>query len=347
MSAAKQEDQGRLDLTKSVTENDRLAGLGIQDFGTRSVSDLTSPPAARRGTHARTTSVGSQMSTASGSYRANQPFVHPMRQTPRPYTPPAGSSNVSVADEAADIFDDEYRLGHGYRSNRSMSISSAAPGLPTPLSQSHTADDLGLVPKLTSHSQTNLSIRSGKSSKSKLGRARGDTSRSFDQANPSSSRTSFDKAFSFVSRKSDSEPQTRDERIRAERQKFQEKEANKDRKLEQERSKRKETDERRRDRQRRKSEASLRAQRAQHAASGGPKKSKKVVDAEDDNEKLRSRSYEDYRPAHHMTLPRQGVEAGTSEKAPRAPERKTSAPQSGWIRFWAWLHTRMLSCGGR
>ena len=95
-----------------------------------------------------------------------------MRQTPRPYTPPTGSSNNSFvngeeADESDDVVDDDFRLGHGFRNRRSVSVSSTPQVAPTPLSQSHTADDLGLVPKLTSTSQTNLSVKSGRSSRSK------------------------------------------------------------------------------------------------------------------------------------------------------------------------------------
>lgn len=375
MSSAKQEDQGRLDLSKSTMENDRLAGLGIQDFGVRSAQDVSFAHTARRGAHARTTSVGSQASTASGSYKPNQPFVHPMRQTPRPFTPPTGSSNTSFVDEANesdDVIDDDYRLGPGFRSKRSISISSVPAIAPTPLSQSHTAEDLGYIPKLTNTSQTNLSLKStrsaksGKSGKSRLtGRPRRDTSRSFDHPTSPSSRTSFDKAFSFVSRKSDPEPQqTRDERIREARRKFEEREKLKDRKQEKEALKRRETDEsrsfRKQERQRRKSEAS---ERARVTKSGRPPvpfpssaatnpdsntissaKKCRIDRRHDDSqkEKYRAHSYDETRPAN---LPRQGREAGMSEKVP-ARERKLHSPQSGWVRFSAWLQTRMLGCGG-
>ncbi|KAK5121193.1 hypothetical protein LTR85_005677 [Meristemomyces frigidus] len=364
-TSAGKDDQGKLDLSRSTTENDRIAGLGIQELGTRSVSDVTFPHAGRRN-HARTTSVGSQVSTASGSFRPTQPFMHPMRQTPRPYTPPTGSSNASFvnlnedeANESDDVLEDDFRLGHGFRSKRSMSISSTPAIAPTPLSQTYTADELGLVPKLTSVSQTNLSIKSGrsaKSSKSRNGRPRRDTSRSFDLQTSPSSRTSFDKAFSFVSRKSDTDPQTRDERIRAARMKFEEKEASKDRRMQQEQLKRRETDDaksaRKQERQRGKSEAAERPRVPKQSQGGGggggdsrgnPKKRK---DEQTDTEKLHSKSYDDYRPANRMSLPRQGLHAGASEKTPRGNERKPRGAQSGWVRFSAWLQTRMLNCGG-
>ena len=357
------EEQGRLDLSKATIENERLTGLGIQDFGKRSISDVTFPHAGRRGTHARTISSGSQMS-ASSVNRVHQPFVHPMRQTPRPYTPPTGSSNTSFvsedeANESGDIIEDDFRLGHGFRSRRSMSLSSTpVVGVPTPLSQSHTAEELGIVPKITNLSQTNLSIksaRSAKSSKSRLGRARRDTGRSTDLTISPSARTSFDRAFSLVSRKSDTDAQTRDERIRAARQKFVEKEAHKDRRTEKEQLKRRETDEARdvkkSEQLRQRAEAESRARvpkpNTREASKVSPMK-KATVRHSTENEKLHSRSYDEYRPANDMSLPRKGVQAGASEKTAYARERNSRhGAQSGWVRFSAWLQTRLLNCGGK
>ncbi|KAK0253413.1 hypothetical protein LTS09_011557 [Friedmanniomyces endolithicus] len=354
MSATKQED-GRLDLSKSMLENDRLAGLGIQDFGTRSASNVSFAHAGRRGTHGRTTSVGSQASTGSGSYKPNQPFVHPMRQTPRPYTPPAGSASASFvhdddASESDDVIDDDFRLGHGFRSKRSMSITNVPVTALTPLSQSHTADDLGIVPKLTSPSQTNLSIKSGRSSKSRPSKSRRDTDHSFDLRTSASTRTSFDKAFSFVSRKSDPDSQTRDDRIRAARRKFEEKEANKDRKLLQDRLKRQETEDSRAERhQERKPEASESQSKLKKSRRRGDGRDAvpSQHEATDNNEEFASRSYDEYRPAHEASLPRQGREAGLSEKGPRAQDRAPPNARTGFVRFSAWWQTRLLSCGGR
>jgi len=296
-----------------------------------------------------------------------------MRQMPRPYTPPTGSSsnsfvnfvNEEEANESEDVIDDDFRLGHGYRSRRSMSLSSTAQIAPTPLSQSHTAEELGQVPKLTTNaSQTNLSIVSGRSSKSRAGRSTGrDNERSIDLPTSPSSRTSFDRAMSYVSRRSDPEPTTRDERIRAARRKFEEKEAHKDRKLEHGASKRREAEEaktvKKQERQRRKSEVSDGAvapttSRPSESGGGGgdprggPRKGAR--DNPSQNEKFRARSYEEYRPANAASLPRKGREAGTSEKTPQRgqEQRKTgNGAQSGWVRFSAWLQTRLLGCGGR
>ena len=343
MGSAK-DDQSKIDLSKSTAEHDRLAGLGIQDYATKSASDVSFAHTGRRTPHARTTSVGSQVSSTSGA----KPFAHPMRQTPRPYTPPTGQSyasslNSDEAHEISDIVDDDFRLGHGFRTRRSMSISSTPQIPPTPLSQSITTAELGIVPKLTTlsnMSQSNLSVKSAKSaksSKSRLGRSRGDTGRSMDNPTSPSSRTSFDKAFSFVSRKSDTDPQNRDERIRAARQKFNEKEANKDRKLSKEAQKRQQ-------RQRTRSDVSERSRKTRPSTSHTGKKSN-LKHSEKDN--FDSRPYEAYRPSNEASLPIQGRSAGSSEKTPRVPAQRAKPPSSGWQRLSTWFQTRMLSCGGR
>jgi hypothetical protein len=243
-TSSSKDDQGKLDLSRSTTENEGLAGLGIQDIGARTASDVSfSNPKRRTTSHSRTVSGCSSVSNGSGSFKPTHPFIHPMRQTPRPYTPPipthssTSSLNDDEADESSDVVDDEFKLGNGYRSRRSMSISSTPQIAPTPLSQSHTALDLGMVPKLTSNvSQSNLSTLSTKSGSSppKQSRSRGESTISEDQAISPSARTSIDKAFSFVSRKSDLELTSRDERIREARRKFEEKEAEKNRKAEKE-----------------------------------------------------------------------------------------------------------------
>jgi hypothetical protein len=254
--------------------------------------------------------------------------------------------NDDEAHESSDVVtDDDILVIQNFRTRRSVSISSTPQILPTPLSQSHTAADLGYVPKLNT-SQTNLSTKSGrsaKSSKSKLGRPRRDTERS-DHAAAPSIRTSTDKAFSFVSRRSDPDPHTRDERIREKRRQFNEKEANKDRKREREELKRRETEEMKEERQRRKSEASQTERPRITQSSGKITGIRKVRrDTEKRGEELRSRSYDDVRPAQLTALPRQD---GTSEKRRRS-ERDSNSSSGTWPRFSTWLQVRLLSCGGK
>ncbi|KAI5359301.1 hypothetical protein Slin14017_G102030 [Septoria linicola] len=366
MSSAK-EDQGTIDLNKSLAENERLAGLGIQEFGTKSAADVSFGHPSRRQTHARNTSIGSQVSNGSGTFRSGQPFVHPATKVPRPYTPPAASYASSVNDEYAnesdDVVEDEFRLGAGFRTKRSMSITSTNP---TPLSQSHTASDFGLLPKLTSASQSNLSIMSRASSGSgKKGRPRRGTDHSDLAISPQTTgRPSIDKAFSLVSgRRSDTDAPTRDEAIRNARRRFEEKEAKKDNKQQ----KRRESEEAKKEaaRQRKQSCASERAvnksapqrsysedkipARKQRKGSSATVLSGAQQEGTDSSDVLYARSYEDYRPAHAATLPRYGDRPGESEKSGQIQSTTTAAKESqngNWLRFSTWVQTRMLSCGG-
>lgn len=348
-SARDDENQGRLDLSKSVSETGYLPGLGIQDYGARSVSEVTFAHTSRRvAPHTRTTSGGSQISVASRSFTPTQPFVHPMRQTPNGGPSYASSMNDEEAHESSDIVaDDGILAGATFRARRSESISSTPHIQPTPLSQSYTAADLGCIPKYNT-SQTNLSTksgRSGKSSRSKLGRPRRNTERSDHVPDPST-RTSTDKAFSVVSRRSDTDAQTRDERIREKRRQFNEKEASKDRKREREELKRRETDEakstKREERQGRRSSLSQ-AERPWISQSSskfaGLKTSRR--NSEKGSYELRSRSYKEARPAQLTALPKR---AAVSEKTRRA-ERNPTEPPGMWPRFSTWLQTRLLSCG--
>ena len=334
------DDQGQLDLSRSTAENEKLAGLGID--GTRTAADVSFTHSSRRQTsHSRTISGGSQVSNGSGP-KAAQPFVHPMRQTPRPYTPPLGPSyasslNAEEANESSDVLDDDFKLGHGFRTRRSVSISSTPQISPTPLSQSHIASDLGLVPKHTSPSLTNLSIKSNKSGS----RSRNATNCSAENATTPSSRTSLDKAFSFVSRKSDLEPQSRDERIRAARRKFEEKEAGKSRKAEKGSVKRQQND-RSKKIVRKEERRPDRPPTSDHNKKAGHRERAK---RDSMNEKLATRPYEEYRESNEASLPIQGRAAGSSEKTPRTQEYRAKPAQGGFKKFEAWFRTRMLTCG--
>jgi len=343
-----------IDLSKSAAENDRLSGLGIQDFASKTAADVSFAH-NRRQPHGRNTSTGSQVSNGSSTFRPSpgQPFTHPMAKVPRPYTPPAGAShgsslNQEEADESDDVVEDEFRLGNGFRSRRSVSISSTAQNNPTPLSQSHTAGDIDFAPRPCA-SQTNLSMRSGsgRSEQSKQGRSRRNTDMSLLEHDPSpTSRPSFDKAFSFVSRRSETDAQSRDELIRTARRKFEEKEATKSRK-----------DEKRRERQRLKSDAAENPHATNPSTTDGAtekRRRKSSVTAtagagRDDDAKLRAMSYDDFRPAHVATLPRYGNAPGESEKRQIQhsiePKRSINS-DSTWMRFSTWFQTRMLSCGG-
>jgi hypothetical protein len=369
-TSSSKDDQGKLDLSRSTVENEGLAGLGIQDFSTKSAGDVNFAHSRRRTTsHTRTISGCSSVSNGSGTFKPTHPFIHPMRQTPRSHTPPvaqssASSLNEDEADESSDVVDDEFKLGNSYRSRRSMSISSTPQIAPTPLSQSHTALDLGIVPKLTSNvSQSNISVRStrtGSSPDKQISRSRGESSILQEQAISPSARTSIDKAFSFVSRKSELEHQSRDDRIREARRKFEEKEADKARKAEKEAYKRRESDrsktDRQEERQARRSEASDRigissgsaSRRTSIVGAALQKKQHKRLEKRDSiTGKLDARAYENYAESNEASLPVRGRKAGASEKTPATVQEYRPKPAKGsWIKFETWVRTRVSSCGG-
>ncbi|KAL9129965.1 MAG: hypothetical protein Q9217_001723 [Psora testacea] len=92
------QEQVTIDLSRSAAENE---GLGIYANSESAGPNHTGSSAAQGGYHHRTTSGTSQISagtTSSNRYGAQ--YVHPMRLTPRPYTPPiAGSYKTSLESE--------------------------------------------------------------------------------------------------------------------------------------------------------------------------------------------------------------------------------------------------------
>jgi hypothetical protein len=215
-----------------------------------------------------------------------------------------------------------------------------------------------MVPKLTSNvSQSNLSTLSTKSGTSppKQSRSRGESTISEDQAISPSSRTSIDKAFSFVSRKSDVELTSREERIREARRKFEDKEAEKARKAQKEAHKRQESDRsksyRQEERQSRQSEASDRngSRRPSIVSTALQKNKSKKDERKRDSitEKFDSRPYENYAESNEASLPVRGRKAGASEKTPATVQQyHPKAAKGGWVKFETWVRTRVSSCGG-
>lgn len=345
------DDQGRLDLSRPSADNDTLAGLGIRDFsnGSRSVSDVSFQTTAVRrasSTHTRAISGASQMSTASAPLRPTQPFVHPMRQNQRPYTPPSAISYNTIvhpeeeAEESSDIIANEMHLSDtrdSWRQHRSTSTSSVPRLQQADVSYTHSTASLT---KLANASQSNVSTKSDKSAKEKSGRPRRNTDRSFDATSPSS-RTSFDKAFSFLSRSTElqEDPAARAASIRAARRAFEEKEAAKDRKLAKEQIKRRDTEEKQRakkeDKQRRKSETSDR-----HRRSRSDSGNTAII-----NEKVPGKEYSNFAPVHNLSLPVHGQHVPAAPTRANADLSKTKVAKGGWMRFMAWTRTRLLSCG--
>jgi hypothetical protein len=329
-------DQGRLDLSRPSAENESLTGLGICDDApafSRSLSDVSFIPSTRRkASHSRATSGPASLVVA-GPLRPTQPFA-PLREAPRSFTPPATVSQVDTSDNEAEesvgVLTNDYEP---WKPRRSVSISSN-PAI-TPLSQTYTA---GSLTKLTSASQSNLSIRSQPSyDQIKTGRTHRNTGRSSDYPTTPSARTSIDKAFSFITRTSEPEDAaSRAAAIRAARRAFEEKEAAKDRKYEKEEVKRRASVIKKEERTWRKPNP-----RTSMTSNG----SNSIVV---DEKAVAGADYATQTPAHDLSLPIQGDYSGAALTVPHSPPSpsKTKQAKGGWNRVLAWTRTRLLDCGG-
>lgn len=222
-----------LDLSRSVAENE---GLGIYTASsmsgvTRSGTE-TPPPSERRGYHHRTTSGASEVSTTtvSNHQRPGAQYVHPMRQTPRPYTPPSALSyqpsvaESEVSNTQAGVTATSAYPQHSLNFDAPSSYAPLPPPrtLPPPL---HIRTNSG--PRLTSSSQTNLP---GTPSSLRRHTERITT----PDILQSSARTSLESAFRMRSRTNTAtDPAAQALAIQALRQQFNEKEAAKDLRVQQ------------------------------------------------------------------------------------------------------------------
>ena len=333
-------DDNRIDLGRTTEENERIAGLGIGEFpslsGPKSASDVSFNPVNGRGRHGRATSNGSQFSVSS-LQKPSAPYAHPMRQTPRPYTPPTAKSyansvmTADAVDEPTDLITVEDIRPRFYSESH------------------HRTDSIGSLPAharpLYTHSSTsftrlNASQSSIPASLPTGGRSRGATIQSLDTMNsPSSGRPSFDKAVSFLHKgKSHDEYESEASRlasIRALRAAYNEKEEAKEAKYEREAAKQANKQAKKDERKRRKSDTSASAYRVPSHSTTNEKA--EVV----------GKAYDDYSATHASSLPKI-----TSEKTtrPRGSTNTSSGSgnrgaKSSWVRFIAWLKTRFLRWG--
>lgn len=337
-------DTNTIDLSRSAAENEFLTGLGILNHGPagRFATDVSFTPVGKRAMHNRSTSLTSQFSTASSSYRP------PLRLTPRPYTPPS-----TVQDHASTVGSSQFSLdgvGIPEEGLRPRSYHSAS------MSSMHTTPQLHVNASASSAPATGVIQTNGTSRPASIRRLRRDTTRSsrsietFNTASPSS-RTSLDKAFSRIrGRETESEdPALRAASIRAARQAFTERQEAKDRRAEKEalnaREKHNRKLEKREAWQRGKSDASQQRPRAQSTMK--------------ENEKLDyegfqpGRSYEELKPAHTMSLPLpvgekagwDGLREGRSRGRTDTGLSKKRKVKSRYLRFLIWLKTRLLRLG--
>ncbi|KAF1971624.1 hypothetical protein BU23DRAFT_581448 [Bimuria novae-zelandiae CBS 107.79] len=328
-------DNNDLDLSRPAAENERLAGLGITEYG-----GYEYMPTSRN--HARSTSNTSQFSTASSLQRP----LPGIRQAARPYTPPISKSTPASlllnADHEPDniMTDDEFRQRQAAYDpvRKSGSMSSSTPGVPQALRIHTTGSSSFLV---GSYSQSNVSLTSPVAQS----RSRGDTVKSMDTTSPSS-RTSFDKAFGFIrpGRDSPADAQSRAASIRAARQAFEEKEAAKERKHEIEVHKQVERETRKQfkkeEREARKSES--------HEKKRSRSVSETTAYERSSRPSVGGRQYSDHREPHTRTLPNH-VPSVDPEKdgytggyGPTPKVTKSRQAKGRWLKFLIWFKTRIL-----
>lgn len=236
-----------IDLSRSAAENE---GLGI--YTASEISGAPESGSGRRGGyHNRTASAASQLSstTTSSNPRYGTQYVHPMRQTPRPYTPPIASSyKTSLESEATTV-------------NTSGNTSIEAPYFD---SQIHSTSHPGGTPyaPLPSsrrphhlHIRTSSSIRMRSPSQTNLPGTPSSLRFNTDTISPSdnvapAARSSLESAFRMRSRSSPAEvdPAAQKAIVDLKRQEFNEREAAKEFKYQQAEARAQEKEARRRER---------------------------------------------------------------------------------------------------
>ncbi|KAI9884314.1 MAG: hypothetical protein M1823_003900 [Watsoniomyces obsoletus] len=333
-----------LDLGRSATEDDGLAVYSTSvRAGTRSIMDpATGLPGRKSFSHHRSTSGTSQFSTATtGS--ASRPYAHPMRQTPRPFTPPIahsfsnsflGSEQSASATDLGVLEDDPSRRGPG---------DVATWGVPA-----HVLPHVTSPPSLrldTNPSLTQLALES----QSILGGTPSSMPPRAGAMSPAGtvspiSRSSSD--FHFRPRHFDAvDPASRAASIRAAREAFEEREAAK--------AERAERQERRQLQKRLKREEELRAkgerrERKQFNNAGGPSRTGSSG-MEEKHQGLAAAAAAGARPSHSAGAGQD--ENRTKRRADLSPPSvdadppSTSTLRKRWLLFITWLRTRFYKLG--
>ena len=220
-----------IDLSRSAAENEAL--------GIYSSSEIKYPPPSagnNSGFHNRTTSAASELSTnTNSSNRFGAHYVHPMRQTPRPYTPPiANSYKTSLESEAPTVNTSNDAVFFDSHSRHPSSHTSIMPTPYAPLPSTRRPPPLHVRTRsashLTSSSQTNLP-----GTPSSL-RFNTDAITPSEMVSPTT-RSSLESAFRIRSRSNtattNNDPVTQAATVQQLRRQFQEKEAAKELKYQQ------------------------------------------------------------------------------------------------------------------
>ncbi|KAI9842065.1 MAG: hypothetical protein M1837_007490 [Sclerophora amabilis] len=329
-------EDNSLDLSRSAFDNES-GDIYNPDSkaASRSAADLTfSPLGPTAASHNRSTSGTSQLSTGT-SASGQRHYVHPMRQTPRSFTPPLSQSYANSVPGSEDSGEG---VGLGLGVDEEQQPRQVTPDTAQSRGgQSYTSSTSNQLPlriqtdlsssRLVHGSQTNLAQPP---SSLRLG---ADTM-SASEPSPPVSRSSLEQALRIRNREP-LDPSSRAASIRAARLAFTEKEDIKAEKAVQLELKAADREHRRRERreaaQRRRSEA----------------KEQRVLSRSATNEMvevLAGREYSSMKPAQ----PRldSGMDSGPEQSQRMNPPSKSqSSAQSTWVSFIVWLKTRLLKLG--
>ena len=318
-----------IDLSRSAAENE---GLGIY-----SSSEINSPPGIQQGYHNRNTSGASEFSTNTiSSNRHGAPYVHPMRQTPRSYTPPIANSyktslesdapTVNTGSEAA-FFDSHSRQPSA------NTVTTSAPYAPLPSTRRPPPIHVrtGSATRLTSSSQTNLP-----GTPSSL-RFNNDTITPSEMVSPTA-RSSLESAFRKRSRSNtantSNDPVAQAATVQQMRRQFQEKEAAKELKYQQAEARAQEKEakrqEKRTESERRTSEKKERKRGKSNAAS---EKSSFLASGD---------QYEGSTAVHVLSQQNSSPEASQRARGNTAGSAGKAA-RSKWSLFWFRITTMWLT----
>ncbi|KAL9100197.1 MAG: hypothetical protein Q9163_004403 [Psora crenata] len=323
------QEQVTIDLSRSASENE---GLGVYANSESAAPIRASSGSTRAGYHHRTTSGTSQISTATtSSNRYGTQYVHPMRQTPRPYTPPLASSY-------------EASLGNGTSTTSLRDDPAPTSYAPLPAPRRNIASPIHIRTGsgFTNASQTNLP-GTPSSLRFPTGIATPDM-----MVSPTTARSSLESAFRKRSRSNtaQTDPAQQAATVQHLRRQFQEKEAAKDRKYQEVEMKAAEKEQRRREKkeedQRRLSERKERRRARSNAAS---EKSSLGLGREEQPWETREGfpSLETFpNPSHPVRLgPPPGPQSKERSRAGTAGSTG-KAVHSQWTLFWVWVRTVWL-----
>ncbi|PGH31194.1 hypothetical protein GX50_06026 [[Emmonsia] crescens] len=304
-----QNDSTSIDLDRSAVENE---GLGIytnlerdRRYGDVAVSRRTGAAS-----HNRSTSGTSQFSAATSStiYKPGSQYVHPMRQTPRPFTPPISQSYQN------SVLGSEHSADAGKFSTDLDDATSANPEI---FAQTASASNTEAQPyQVHTSSLTNIS--------SSMLPAH--TRESYETPSPLS-RSSLD--FAFRSRaRTNTDPAARAAAVQAARQAFEDKEAAKMRKLEKQNMKAQDRELRRQEKK-------------EHQLHPLPTTTSSLGRRSNEN-----RNSSEGRCSGRKSLSEKpGNPTSSSAFTHSNPSRTFENPKSAWVLFITWLRTKLFKMG--